>query len=593
MATTMARTPSDLQERGDALAVIYREVFAADMRENSLAAGADGTLHAHTSAISIATEQLKALQAIPDDELLKRIFASKRGKKIKKLWNGDTSAHGGDHSVADAALCSHLAFWTAHDVERMDRLFRQSKLYRPDKWDRDDYRDRTIALACQSASTYQLPSGRTVSTDDFIAYLPQHTYIFVPTREMWPSSSVNASVPPIPAGTAEDPSATMPASAWLDRHRAAEQMTWAPGQPLLIRDRLVSDGGWIERPGCNTINLYRPPQIAHGDPSRAAPWLTLVRTLYDEHAEHIIAWFAHRVRRAFDKINHALVLGGPPGIGKDTLLEPVKQAVGPWNFSDISPTNLFEPFNPYVKSVILRISEARDMGDVNRYGFYEHMKVYEAAPPDVLRVNEKNIREYAVANVCGVIFTTNHKTDCLYLPADDRRHFVLWSERTATDFAPDYWDKLWQWYADGGFEHVAAYLANYDLTSFNPKAPPPKTPAFWDIVAANRAPENAELADALDALDNPAAITLQQLVCAAAGESLAFLNDRKYARQVPHRLSEAGYVQLRNDAAKDGLWKIQKKRQAVYVRQELGLRERQDAVRSLIATQEPAPRSGR
>ena len=34
----------------------------------------------------------------------------------------------------------------------------------------------------------------------------------------------------------------------------------------------------------------------------------------------------------------------------------------------------------------------------------------------------------------------------------------------------------------------------------DPKAPPPKTPAFWDIVDASRAPEDAELADVIDAL---------------------------------------------------------------------------------------------
>jgi hypothetical protein len=44
------------------------------------------------------------------------------------------------------------------------------------------------------------------------------------------------------------------------------------------------------------------------------------------------------------------------------------------------------------------------------------MKVYTAAPPDVL--DEKHLREYAVFNVCGVIITTNHKTDGLFLPAE-------------------------------------------------------------------------------------------------------------------------------------------------------------------------------
>ena len=46
---------------------------------------------------------------------------------------------------------------------------------------------------------------------------------------------------------------------------------------------------------------------------------------------------------------------------------------------------------------------------------------------------------------------------------------------------------------------------------FDPKAPPPKTPAFWDIVDANRAPEDAELADVLDKLGNPDATTLIQI----------------------------------------------------------------------------------
>jgi len=33
-----------------------------------------------------------------------------------------------------------------------------------------------------------------------------------------------------------------------------------------------------------------------------------------------------------------------------------------------------------------------------------------------------------------VIITTNHKTDGIYLPADDRRHMVAWSNLTKDDF---------------------------------------------------------------------------------------------------------------------------------------------------------------
>ena len=175
-----------------------------------------------------------------------------------------------------------------------------------------------------------------------------------------------------------------------------------------------------------------------------------------------------------------------------------------------------------MKSVILRVSEARDLGELDRFKFYDHTKIYTAAPPDVLRVNEKHLREYYVFNCLGFLITTNHKTDGIYLPADDRRHYVAWSQRTKEEFTPEYWNRLWGWYAAGGFGHVAAYLDELDLADFDAKAPPPKTPAFWDIVAAGTAPEDAELADVLDELKNPDAVTLDQLIEAAVG-----LRDRR------------------------------------------------------------------
>ena len=119
------------------------------------------------------------------------------------------------------------------------------------------------------------------------------------------------------------------------------------------------------------------------------PWLDLVHKVYPDEADHIVLWLAQRVQRPHEKINHALVLGGKPGIGKDTILEPVKQAVGPWNFADISPKQALGRFNGFVKSVILRINEARDLGEFDRYAFYDHMKAFIAAPPDVIRVDEK------------------------------------------------------------------------------------------------------------------------------------------------------------------------------------------------------------
>jgi hypothetical protein len=377
------------------------------------------------------------------------------------------------------------------------------------------------------------------------------------------------------------------ATAWLDKHKPVEQMTWAPGLPLVIEDRLILDGGWTKNPGAAVFNLYRPADaLPGGDPSMATRWVDHIRFVYPGEADHIINWLAHRVQRPEEKINHALVLGGDQGVGKDTLLEPVKHAIGPWNFQEASPQQILGRFNGFLKAVILRVSEARDLGEYDRFSFYDHMKTYIAAPPDTLRVDEKNLREYNIPNVCGIIITTNHKNDGIYLSEDDRRHFVAWSPRQKEDpkFQDGYWSKLWHWYTSGGLAHVAAYLRQLDLSSFDPKAPPSKTAAFWSIVDSNRPGEESEMADAIDKLGTPEAFTLIQIRNITQDSGLiGWLDDRKNRRTVPYRLEKCGYVPVRNDTAKDGLWVVNKKRQAIYVKISMTLRDQLKAAAQIAA----------
>ena len=419
--------------------------------------------------------------------------------------------------------------------------------------------------------------GEGVSVTDFYAYMPMHSYIYAPSRDMWPAGSINARIPRIrfgpPAENGEPE--IVKASTWIDQNKPVEQMTWAPGLPMIIKDKLILEGGWIDRKDVSCFNLYRPPTIKLGDPTEARRWLDHVRKIYPEDAGHIVLWLAHRVQHPQDKINHALVLGGKQGIGKDTLLEPVKRAVGPWNFVDVSPQQAVGRFNGFLKSVILRISEARDVGDTDRFKFYDHIKSFTAAPPDMLRIDEKNLREHNILNCCGVIITSNHKADGIYLPADDRRHYVAWSNLDKTAFDTAYWNELWLWYDRGaGYHHVAAYLAQLDLSEFDSKAPAPKTPAFWEIVDSARPPEDAELADALDRLHEPDTVTLAEIAGVAIEPFNEWLLDRKNSRVVPHRLEECGYVAVRNTGARDGHWKVAGRRQVIYAKASLSQRDR-------------------
>jgi hypothetical protein len=495
--------------------------------------------------------------------------------------------------------------WAQQSISMMDAQSRLFELFdsvllpdRDARWEqrRGDVPRIVLDIYGKQAERWDARDAETeaegVRLDDFWAYMPMHNYIFAPTRAHWPGSSVKAKVPPVAlTDTGGKPMLddngrprTLSPTSWLDRHQSVEQVTWAPGLPMIVEGRLVVDGGWIEHNGVRCFNLYLPPTIAPGDARLAEPWVQHVRCVYPGDAEHVMDWLAHRAQRPHEKINHALVLGGAQGIGKDTILEPIKHAVGPWNFVEVSPKQVLGRFNGFLKSVVLRISEARDLGEHDRFEFYDHVKAYTAAPPDVLRVDEKNLREYPVLNVCGIVITTNHKTDGIYLPPDDRRHFVAWSDLTKDDrrFLGGYWDSLWQWYEEGGLGHVTAFLRERDLSGFDAKAPAPKTPAFWAIVDAGRAPEDSELADVLDKMGNPDALTLLRIINAAPSETQDWLRDRKNRKSIPHRLERCGYVRARNQDADDGLWKISGRRQAVYARVVLSFRDQLAAVHGLL-----------
>ena len=78
-------------------------------------------------------------------DIVNSLRKQKNGEKFKQLYdNGNISGYG-SQSEADAALCAMIAFRTGLDTTVIDEIFRRSALYR-EKWERDDYRENTIAL---------------------------------------------------------------------------------------------------------------------------------------------------------------------------------------------------------------------------------------------------------------------------------------------------------------------------------------------------------------------------------------------------------------------------------------------------------------
>jgi hypothetical protein len=421
--------------------------------------------------------------------------------------------------------------------------------------------------------------------EHFVAYLPDHSYIHKVTRAPWTKEGVNAAF----AG------GMIPMNEIIDRESPVHSLSWLPGESMIVEDCAVIMGGRIVEKGHRTFNLYKPSMLVPvaGD---ASPWLDLIKRVYPNDHRHIIDCFAFKVQHPGVKINHMLVLGGSPRIGKDTIIAPVRKAVGDWNVAEIAPSDILKTYTEYRQSVILRVSEAKDQGESNRYDFYDATKILGAAPPDTFIVNEKYGRKYYVVNVTFVVITTNYRTGALYLPRDDFRHYVAWSEAVEADFAEAFWKQLYGWYEnENGYAIVTHYLASRDLSHFNPKAPPVRTPAFWAMVDAEVPAETSELADLIDrvaimkgtVMDDrgepvrPKVVTVAMLVeyeTIGPDNIASFLTERKNSRRHRHLFEQCGYLTLRNEGAKDGRWKIDGKRQTVYFRNDLSTRDACDAV---------------
>lgn len=90
---------------------------------------------------------------LDDMDLIRKAAMAKNGELFKTLFSGNWENLKNSHSEADFALINFLIFWAGRDLERINRLFRQSGLYRQ-KWDRRGAADIQQAVATFNGRTY-------------------------------------------------------------------------------------------------------------------------------------------------------------------------------------------------------------------------------------------------------------------------------------------------------------------------------------------------------------------------------------------------------------------------------------------------------
>ena len=229
----------------------------------------------------------------------------------------------------------------------------------------------------------------TANPDNLYWIMSESAFMYLPTRTLFKRDAVVRQV-------------GIEVATKIEHKKVCSNLFWSPGHPTLMENVAVIDGELFEHEGNNLLNLYKAPTIAmQGDPAGATFWLELGRYLFGDDMDHLIKVLAFKVQHPEVKINHAIVMGSyDQGIGKDSFLSPVRRAIGYHNFGNVTAALAREwnnrGFNaPILQKVISRISEVHDLGP-DRFKFYDMTKDWAAAPPETLRVADKNVRSYQI-----------------------------------------------------------------------------------------------------------------------------------------------------------------------------------------------------
>ena len=472
-----------------------------------------------------------------DDDDLLRAAMSARGSagtafgdtaSFKALWEADRAVlcrlypsdtpDEYDHSRADSALVSHLAFWTGKDAARIERLWRRSALAAGQpKMSRADYVRRTIENTAGSVrSVYDKPtagvSEATVTGDsgdaykttmdqielfDGCVYVEADHAILTPTGALLDPARFKVAYGgyefQMEAGGSRPTRDAFEAFTInrAIRFQRASRRVFRPDRPF----GEVVDG---------EVNTFRLPDTARGNGS-VKPFTDLLeRVLPNERDRRILlTWCAAMVQNPGVKFQWAIVLQGVEGNGKTFILKCLEQAVGRDYTHLPNPEDMHEKYNGYIEeNLLIGVEEVHMAG---RRELLDRLKKY--ITNDRVEVRNMGQEKRMVDNLTNWFFLTNWQ-DAVMKSRNDRRYCIMFtaqqeeSDLERDGMNGDFFPRLWDWARDGGFADVAGFLSRYECDAeFNPAAGchrAPRTSTSDVAIEVSLGPVEQEIQEAIE-----------------------------------------------------------------------------------------------
>lgn len=480
-----------------------------------------------------------------DDELIAKMLRSKSARGIlgntatlKQLWDADEGALGKtypdtmgtqgrpfDRSLADAALCSHLAFWTGKNCKRMDTLFRQSALMR-DKWDArgNYYSQRTILNAISMCSkVYQQrrkPDSAVSPTDpdkpgfqyftlqsqkELFAgccYVRDIHRVFVPDTGALLKPEQFRAVFGGYVFTIDALGNSTTRNAW-EVFTESQAIRFPRVHSTCFRPELAP-GEIIHWEGSRYVNTYVPiiTECVKGDPT---PFLNLLsKILPVSHDRSILlSYMAACVQYPGVKFQWSPLLQGVQGNGKSFIGTCLVHAIGERYTHVLDSKDISNIFNAWLRGkLLILIEEVYTKERIDTIEALKWMIANRRVP-----MQAKGQDQITGDNRANFFMCSNHK-DAVHKTRADRRFCVFYTAQqvfedlAASGMEGDYFPKLYEWARTGGFAIVNQYLQSYTIPDeMNPATSchrAPVTSSTNDVIVGSRSVVEQDVIEAIE-----------------------------------------------------------------------------------------------
>jgi hypothetical protein len=232
-------------------------------------------------------------------------------------------------------------------------------------------------------------------------------------------------------------------------------ITYAAGDPILIH-------GEETLPYCNFWRSTRmtPVPVTEADVKTWLDHLTFVLGS-DAERDRFLRWCAFVINYPTKKPNWHYLVMSRQGLGKDSMMNPVKAALGKGSFREELSSSLTSNFDYAIETKLLILGETAH-SHFTAKDFANKLKQIMSDPPPTLPINKKFLSVYHVQNRLAVILFSNDENP-IPLELDQRRVHVV-NRLHAAVGTPGYYQNLYAWFDNGGIELAASYLLGLTLT---------------------------------------------------------------------------------------------------------------------------------